>query len=176
MAILASDRKEKAARRLKEAKEKLARQKFDTTRLAKDSERPYVGHVEPGLGEFKDADGSGRRADVSSMHLGRRVSGRATQDSRGEGRRNPTRLAALMSGDAALARSMQLEEDDAAHVARRHSAAASRPLRSVQSGQSRVTPVKDLGRVLPKQLTLDDTEDDDAKEDDDFDKDYTKVS
>ena len=88
----------------------------------------------------------------------------------------PARLAALMSGDAALARSMQLEEDDAAHVARRHSAAASRPLRSVQSGQSRVTPVKDLGRVLPKQLTLDDTEDDDAKEDDDFDKDYTKVS
>ena len=77
-----------------------------------------------------------------------------------------------MSGDAALARSMQLEEDDAAHVARRHIAAASRPSRSVQSGQSRVTPVKDLGRVLPKQLTLDDTEDDDAKEDDDFDKDY----
>ena len=70
MAILASDLKEKAACRLKEAKEKLARQKFDTTRLAKDSERPYVGHVEPGLGEFKD--GSGRRADVSSMHLGRR--------------------------------------------------------------------------------------------------------
>ena len=154
----ASDLKEQAAVRLRKAKEALAQRTTKKAHvfLQQNREKVYAGQ---GLGERREG-----WSEARPMHR--------------DLRRNPPRRAVQVSVDAAIARALQREEDEAksSFGGRGRGTPVKGPPRGGPSDQGRVTPVK-RGQVMPRQLSLDSSEEEFKDGDDDrnaFEEEYTQ--
>ena len=179
-----SARREEQARLAKVRRERVETELSDAAKMSREAERLEAELEAKSASDLKEQAAvrlrkvkealAQRTTDKANVFLRRRREEEGHRDSR----RNPPRRAVQVSVDAAIARALQREEDEAksSFGGRGRGTPVKGPPRGGPSDQGRVTPVK-RGQVMPRQLSLDSSEEEFKDGDDDrnaFEEEYTQ--